>query len=412
MEAAERRMLPDLISTAEPGSFARSTVTERHPRIISQVREDNDLDAGAVRKLEGLEEEMKTGVVSDPVSQRKANPSLFQKEELSRWSRAIARYAGRSWLDIPWYFAESFFYFKLLWAIGYYDEQSPSFQRDPYQAQKNRELLIGGGAIAAADQLSGLLGQIGEHEGGDEVPYREFIMASLWGNRIDLSNATVVEQSRKSFLDKDTHELPVDQSDELCRLMASVTRLDLVMDNSGPELVSDLFLSLLFLSTSPDSLVRLHVKNAPFYVSDSMKKDVETTISVLAGVPDDLIALRGRELVEYRRRGRLEIAPHWFWNGPECFDGLPGDLRSDLGDSELVIVKGDANYRRLLGDRKWRSTAVMDDIAVHFPRPFAVLRTLKSELIVDLAPGVAERIKAEDSDWLLNGKRGIIRVCT
>ena len=42
------------------------------------------------------------------------------------------------------------------------------------------------------------------------------------------------------------------------------------------------------------------------------------------------------------------------------------------------------------------------------PAPFVSLRTLKAELIVGMAEGQAEAIKAVDPDWLVNGERGVI----
>jgi hypothetical protein len=43
------------------------------------------------------------------------------------------------------------------------------------------------------------------------------------------------------------------------------------------------------------------------------------------------------------------------------------------------------------------------------PAPFAALRTLKGELIVDLQPGQADALAAADPTWLINGQRGVIQ---
>src|SRR3990170_8219336 len=73
---------------------------------------------------------------------------------------------------------------------------------------------------------------------------------------------------------------------------------------------------------------------------------------------------------------------------------LPDDLRSELGRMALVIVKGDANYRRLLGDGHWPPTTPFEKVPAYFPVPLVALRTLKAELIVGLQPGEAERLQA------------------
>lgn len=44
-----------------------------------------------------------------------------------------------------------------------------------------------------------------------------------------------------------------------------------------------------------------------------------------------------------------------------------------------------------------------------FPAPLVALRTFKSELVVGLAPGQAEREQAADPEWLVNGRRGVIQ---
>ena len=88
---------------------------------------------------------------------------------------------------------------------------------------------------------------------------------------------------------------------------------------------------------------------------------------------------------------------------------LPAELRSELAKADLVILKGDANYRRLLHDRHWPHTARLEELAAYFPAPLACLRTLKSELAVDLTAAQVAALDAADPHWLINGRRGIIR---
>ena len=47
-------------------------------------------------------------------------------------------------------------------------------------------------------------------------------------------------------------------------------------------------------------------------------------------------------------------------------------------------MKGDLNYRRLVGDRLWPPTTPFADVTAYFPGPVAALRTLKSDVIVGL----------------------------
>ena len=77
--------------------------------------------------------------------------------------------------------------------------------------------------------------------------------------------------------------------------------------------------------------------------------------------------------------------------------------------ADWVIVKGDANYRRLLGDAHWDPATPFDRAAAYFPTPLVALRTLKSELIVGLQPGQAARLTALDPEWMTNGRRGVVQ---
>jgi Damage-control phosphatase ARMT1-like domain len=72
-------------------------------------------------------------------------------------------------------------------------------------------------------------------------------------------------------------------------------------------------------------------------------------------------------------------------------------------------VKGDANYRRLLGDRKWDFTAPFTDVVgVYFPCPVCALRTLKAELGCGMDADQVEKAKSLDDNWLVNGRFGVV----
>ena len=107
--------------------------------------------------------------------------------------------------------------------------------------------------------------------------------------------------------------------------------------------------------------------------------------------------------------GELVLRTHRFNASSLFYFQLPDDLRAELAGMDLVLVKGDANYRRLLGDAHWPSTTAFADAVAYFPAPVAALRTLKGEIIVGLPPGEAERLAGEDPAWLVNGQRGVIQ---
>jgi hypothetical protein len=88
---------------------------------------------------------------------------------------------------------------------------------------------------------------------------------------------------------------------------------------------------------------------------------------------------------------------------------LPEDLRTELASMDLVILKGDVNYRRLVGDVHWLPTTSFERATAYFPAPLVALRTMKAELIVGLDEGKAEQLREGDPEWMVNGRRGLIQ---
>ena len=111
----------------------------------------------------------------------------------------------------------------------------------------------------------------------------------------------------------------------------------------------------------------------------------------------------------YLADARLVLKTHWYY--PTClfYYQLPEDLFADLRSADLVILKGDANYRRLLGDARWNPTASFVQATAYFPAPFVSLRTLKAEVITGLPPRRAEQLDAVDPEWRVNGRRGVVQ---
>ena len=95
------------------------------------------------------------------------------------------KYKDKTWFDIPWYFAESFFFRRVLEATNYFQE-GPLLNRDPYKPFKE-ELLVE--ALPRMIHSLNLLRDIGEAQ----VLFESVLHACLWGNRADLSNLGVVE---------------------------------------------------------------------------------------------------------------------------------------------------------------------------------------------------------------------------
>ncbi len=104
--------LPPLFSTAEPESFALRSIRDRHAQSILAVIEENGLEEPYRSRLLAVRKEALGAALSDPFARERWDPSLFQPQELADWRRELGPRVGRSWYDLPWYFAEAFFFLE------------------------------------------------------------------------------------------------------------------------------------------------------------------------------------------------------------------------------------------------------------------------------------------------------------
>ena len=105
----------------------------------------------------------------------------------------------------------------------------------------------------------------------------------------------------------------------------------------------------------------------------------------------------------------MQLRTDYYWTSLRTGWEMPAELRLELGESDLVVSKGDANYRRWLGDRSWPHTTPIDSILAYFPSPLLIMRVLKANLIAGLENGLSERMYSLDPEWLHNGNWGIIQ---
>jgi hypothetical protein len=71
--------------------------------------------------------------------------------------------------------------------------------------------------------------------------------------------------------------------------------------------------------------------------------------------------------------------------------------------------RGDANYRRLLGDRHWPHDTPFAAAVAYRTTAFLALRTLKAGLICGVDPARAAAAAASASNWLVAGRFGVVQ---
>jgi uncharacterized protein with ATP-grasp and redox domains len=388
--------LPPILHTSEAGSFAHKTLAERVPRILRSVITANDFPKPAggddiVANLKELYVELTTGVVR----------GLWEDTpDRSFWDPTNQPYLGHSWLDVPWFWAEAYFYRRILEATRYF-QPGPTRARDPFSPIKQEEWRTAPAAVAA------LLATLPAER---EARFERLLHASLWGNRIDLSLPVAAHLGSNRSKEAERENLLVDDTQAVWEHIQKVepARIAFLSDNSGTELLMDLALADFLLSERLAATVTLHLKPQPYFVSDTMPQDVYDGIEVMERGEGRAQALAKR-VRRHLGSHSLRLSTHWFNPTSLFYFQLPDDLRADLAANDLVIVKGDANYRRLHGDAHWPYTTPFAYVVRYFPAPMVALRTLKGEHAVGLPAQQVERLSKQDPDWLVNGRRGVIQ---
>lgn len=397
--------LPLPLVGAEVGSFTEYTVTQRMPAIARRVILENSFPTTVNDSLEKLATVLPTGDIQPLVDDTGA--------DIDEWNKYLQPYLGQRWVDIPWFFVETYFYRLILNITGYF---SPGERQgiDPFALQKRQ------GLETSFDSITTLCHQVNSWLDNPEIEARVLEEAlsgllyfALWGNRVDLSLWSAFETDRSQFdiQTQQAHILVNDVVDVINLINSNQQgRFDVVVDNAGFELVCDLCLVDFLLSSGLAKQVKLHLKPHPTFVSDAMIQDVHNTIEFFANSNNWDVTFLANRLQENLELGKLILSNDYFWTSPLPFWEMPDRVRNDLAASNLIIIKGDANYRRLLGDLHWDYTTNINDIITYFPAPMLALRTLKSEVAAGIKPEIIQKVAPTDTNWLTNGQWGVIQL--
>lgn len=397
--------LPEPLRAAEIPSFTHTSVAVRLPNIARRALAENAFSPATVAQIQALIDEIPHGQI------RLVHTPL--DPDAARWAEYIRPYLGCNWLDVPWFFAEEYFYLRILEATGYY-APGEGVQRDPYSHQKKLGLISTRGPIRElAEKIEAAIQTPHAWRGSLE----RLLLADLWGNQNDLSmwpvrrsqDGTALSGGSAASSAAQEHILSNDMQavlDYIDTLDPAATRVDILLDNAGYELVADLALADFLLASGRAARVVLHAKTHPVFVSDALIEDIFDTLDFMTFDGDARVLAQAVRLRIHLAAGKLALLKHPFWTSPQPAWELPADLLANLAGCRLLISKGDANYRRLLGDRHWQNDLPFDRVVDYFPFGVLALRTLKSEITVGVDP---ERVPAADPEWMINGRWGLVQ---
>jgi len=380
--------LPPFLMTSEEGSFARKTIEERKPIIIDRILSHFDYTPQIREDLQCLRSELDHG---------KVQPLREETSDRSIWDEDISSWLGKTWLELPWFLAETYFYRRVLEAVRYF-QPGPWMGQDPYQRFKQEEMSQGLAVFSRVYQ--------GMPDGDSLKDFQEFCYRVLWSNRGDLANLSQFDTN----MDAQRHNIILDHSQKVYYLMKEKpAKTVYIFDNVGKELFFDLsFIDYLLESDLVDSIT-CYLKNQPFFVSDAMAKDLERTLYLLKASQSEKDRDLAERITHAQKSGQIKYETPPFFAFGRMFRQLPKILNDHLSSHNLVILKGDVNYRRLMGDRHWPPTTPIEKAAGYFPTNVLSFRTLKAELVVGLDEDTLRFLDTEvENDWRINGKRGMI----
>ncbi|CAN8095249.1 unnamed protein product [Discula destructiva] len=457
-------------STGDKTSFGWTTARERWPVIITQAIDDAyrsvSQASDPARADEGKKIVEQLGNLKYEVQHdRQLTPILDDGlPDVAVYNKELEQRGNPSWLNVSWLYSECYLFRRLStsFSLSTYWKNYDVFARqkiDTFRSSRPAVVELAARYKTIVQQLENGNSQP-QDEDAERILFMEMCEICLWGNATDLSlltnlsyediqklqGAKARKNAEKNIL---VNDLPA-AYDVLRKAKAegkAERRVDIVLDNAGFELFVDLILAGYLLSSGLATVIVLHPKSIPWFVSDVLPSDFSELLNVMANPrrfyetpsesellqdktpaalsdseQDDLTFLF-QNWSQLYAEGQVILRPNRFWTHPGSFWRLPHmekELYDDLKTSNLVIFKGDLNYRKLTGDAQWdAATPFVEAIGPLGPGSglnVLALRTCKADVVVGLKPGQDEELRATEgggSDsgarkWAWSGKWAVV----
>lgn len=387
------------------GSFAKFTVENRFPKIFKEVCSEE------------YESFIKDHKVGDENILHSNIPGI---DELKKSISSYKDYTIKNFFEEAPFFLVEFYFYHLLLSLRNYDKLKFDF----FAAKKDTDWK------AKAEDFSYKLSVLfydfekfnkrkfskkekQEFNERKNEHIKSILYYSLTSNTGDLSQLHEIRSESVRCLFNET---------EICQNYLDVakpySRFDIICDNSGAELFSDIYLAVFFLVYGLAKKVVFHLKPCPFFVSDATIDDFSKLVAALTKNG------KNTELLDFISKKKIEVSPDDFWLEPYYFDKMPDGLKNHFDKSNLVIIKGDLNYRRLVGDfnthcddkekSSVKEVETLEERCLFRNKsnqniPLVAPRVLKSDVFVGI-DSVFEAIgRNSDSQFKTDGKWGVIQ---
>lgn len=371
--------------TSDKGSFAEYTVRERFPKIFCENCSENYDDILNITVKKGLKGSDHPGLKA-----MKNAVKTYNKLSLHNFFN-----------NAPFLLAEFYFYHLLLCRWHYTKTGIDRFALKKDTTQKEAQTNF-------TDYLEDLFFYVERVNSIENITEREnkikekiprLFLYSLSANTADLSQVADIKNN--------TVRTICDETDKciaflMKKMLGRGHQIDIICDNSGDELFSDIYLAVFLLEFDFAKKIVLHLKPVPFFVSDATMDDFAKLVFLLT--PGN----RNSKLTKLLQSRQIEVSNETFWAEPKYFDEIPHEK---FKKTHLIIIKGDLNYRRLVGDYnddKQQSLSARNMCCFH-NTPVIVFRVLKSDVLCGVDPVFESMAKNADPEYKKSGKWGIIQ---
>ncbi|WRT65230.1 uncharacterized protein IL334_002173 [Kwoniella shivajii] len=464
----------DRVSPKDKDSFAYTTLVKRWPVVLTNVvsavananhelsmkptsTSEAKLTEGKkiISQISQMKYDMGHNAALTPISTDGDINQGCYNDELNTYPDE-----DRRWSTMNWLFAECYVYRRLrsyFASTVHWKEYDPFFEQkaETYKSSSTAIVHLAKAINQAVEEKEDFDKDYEKPGSALEIAFLEMVQADLWGNATDLSLLIDLKFEDLQKLQAVGSAAQAEQAKFILRNDLSKTwdhlktvknaRVDFILDNAigftaGFELFTDLILADFLVSCTPfvDQVI-FHPKAIPWFVSDVLPYDFSWAIESLldtsffashASTPLSSEDLDGLKTLATRWKTHLSTgkfklsvpedtklgkatALGRFWTTQYAFQDLPqiapGTL-AELRKSDLVIFKGDLNYRKLVGDAWWPTTTPFETALGPLAGKITLLslRTNKADTIVGLEEGVEERLNKEAPDWRVSGKYAVV----
>ncbi|KAJ5665174.1 uncharacterized protein N7477_007622 [Penicillium maclennaniae] len=429
--------------TSDEGSMAQQTAKTRWAKIIQGTVDDIGKTAtkeniDARERAESIAIQIALKQIKKEIEMNHALTPLQDdgKPDIQEWNDQLAVIGESSWVNCPWLFGECYMYRRIqriLTSSKYWQNY------DVFKRQKDSTFVKSRSAVEElASRYMQTVAETGlvQNESKEEAKkllFIEMTEVALWGNATDLSllanlsledlqklqGRDAIQKSQRNIVDNDTDDV---WSYLQCTTGQPDRQIDIILDNAGFELFTDVLYAAYLLDTGIATTVRLHTKQSPWFVSDVIPSDIESMFKHLESsdcFPDrqylDKLTPRLRKLFN---SAAIMTTSDPFWTTPFSFHEMPSKaaaLFGELQKSYLVIFKGDLNYRKLTRDGLWPHTTTFEEALGPLGKQSGIkilaLRTNKSDVCVGV-PTQREvdalNEEAPGGAWIQNGKYAVV----